>query len=125
MRSILVAAALLVGASLAGCSSSDDAAPSITLTPSGTVQVSGPTEFTATLVNVSGDVAWTVDKGALSSTSGLHVTYTPPQGSSMATLNASIAGMQVSVQIASSLAPLTAKTIPGLSAQVTVQYDPQ
>ena len=128
MRSMIVAAAWLCAASLCGCSSSDKIAPSITITPAGsagTIQVDGPTEFTAVLVNVSGDVTWTVSAGTLSTSTGLHVTYTPPPGNATATLNASIERLQDSVMITSSPKALTSKTIPGLTAPVTVRYDAQ
>src|SRR5262245_38186666 len=100
MRSMTVAAAWLCAASLCGCTTSDKIASSITITPSGSsgpIQVNGPTEFTAVLVNVSGDVTWTVSAGTLSPSTGLHVTFTPPPGNATATLNASIERLQDSV----------------------------
>lgn len=127
MRS-LIAAALLCGASLYGCGSSDDVAPSITITPSGTsgmVQVTAPTDFTAQLVNVTGDVTWTTTAGTVAPTTGLHVTYTPPPGSTTATLTASVERLQAKVTLAVSPPQLTDKKIPGLTAPVSVMYDAQ
>lgn len=127
MRSTIIAAAWLFGASLCGCgSSSEGAAPSITITPAGTVEVSGPTEFSAELVNVSGEVTWMVSAGTVAPTTGLHVTYTPPPGTTMnAQLDASVAGLHASVRINAAPPKLTAKTVPGLTAPVSIQYDAQ
>src|SRR5262245_39109085 len=103
MRSMTVAA-WLFGASLCGCGSNDKLPSSITITPSGTagmVQVSGPTAFSAELVNVGGEVTWTASAGTVAPTSGLHVTYTPPPGNATASLNASVDRLQDSVQVVS------------------------
>lgn len=128
MRSIFVAAAWVLAGSLCGCGSTSNGSPELIITPSGTagmVQVTGPTEFTAELVNITGDamVSWTVTGGTVSPATGLHVTFTPPPGSAMVSLTAVTGRLSTSVQIASSPAPLTARTIPGLTAPVTVQYD--
>jgi penicillin amidase len=128
MRSLIVAAACLSGASLFGCDSSDKIAPSITITPSatsGSLAVTGPTDFTAQLVNISGDVAWSVTAGTVSPATGLHVTYTPPPGSATAMLTATIDRLQATVAIAAAPSKITDKTIPGLTAPVTVMYDAQ
>lgn len=126
MRSLIVATALL-GALFCGCSTSNPAAE-LTITPSGTagaLQITGPTQFTATLVNSTADVTWTVTGGELSSESGLHVVYTPPPGSATTSLTAKAGNLMAVVQIASAPVTLTGKTIPGLTAPVTVQYDAQ
>ena len=140
MRSLIVATACclgwclgwcFVGASLPGCGETDNRAPSLTITPSAlTGPISEPTVFTAVLVNSSDPVTWTLTdgmaasggRGALSGTTGLHVTYAPPLGTAMATLTATAGSLTATVQISS--APPT-KTIPGLTAPVTVQYDAQ
>jgi penicillin amidase len=92
--------------------------------------ISEPTVFTAVLVNSSDPVTWTLTdgmaasgaRGALSGTTGLHVTYVPPLGTATATLTATAGTLTATVQISS--AP-PSKTIPGLTAPVTVQYDAQ
>jgi penicillin amidase len=118
-----IVAALVVGN--VGCSQNNPG-PALTITPSGqggAVTVSGPTEFTAVLVNSTDAVAWTVSGGGtLSSTAGLHVTYVPPAGAATAMLTAAAAGIKASVSITAGPAPID---VPGLSAAVTVQYDAQ
>jgi penicillin G amidase len=129
MRSILVAAACVLGASSWGwgwgCSQTNPG-PAISISPSGTagiVQVAGPTAFTAELVNTTAEVTWTVEGGGtLSGTTGLHVSYVPPLGTVTGTLTATAGGVKASVQVAS--APAAIK-IPKLTAPVTVQYDAQ
>jgi penicillin amidase len=121
MRPMIVAACL-VAASLCGCTTSNPS-PSLTITPSEVSSpISQPTVFTAVLVNSTDDVTWTVSAGTLSSSSGLHVTYAPPLGAAMATLTAKAGSLTATVQVPS--APQS-KTIPGLTAAVTVQYDAQ
>jgi penicillin amidase len=116
------------GALLGSCSQ-DNPGPRLTISPSGnagSVQITGPTEFTAELVNSTAGVSWTASAGAtLSASNGLHVVYSPPLGSSTGTLTATAAGLTATVQIASAPASLTSKTIPGLGAAVTVSYDAQ
>src|ERR1043165_5568544 len=130
MRLMIVAACALA-ASLGGCTTSNPA-PSLTIVPSGmsgTVQISGPTAFSAVLANTDlakgAEVTWTVTGGTISTMSGFHVTYTPPLGSGMGSVSVVAAGMTATVQIMSAPTTLTAKTIPGLTAPVTVQYDAQ
>jgi len=130
MRSLIVATACCLTASLFGCGSgSSSSAPSLTITPSPlTAPITEPTVFTAVQVNNSDEVSWTLtggaaannSMGALSSTKGFHVTYAPPLGTATATLTATAGPLTASVQIAS-VPP--SKTIPGLTAPVTVQYD--
>lgn len=128
MRSLFVAACLSV-ALLHGCgSTSGGTAPSLTITPSGTagtVSITGPTDFTAQLVGSSAEVTWAVTGGTLTSMTGLHVVYMPPLGSAMATLTATAGNLTAMVTVMSSPSVLSAKRIPGLTAQVTVQYDAQ
>jgi penicillin amidase len=125
MRSRIVAAAFVLGASLGGCGQTNPG-PGLTISPSGTagtVQVTGPTEFTAELVNSTAAVTWAVDGGGtISSTTGLHVSYVPPLGTVTGTLTATAGGITATVKVAS--APV-AITIPNLTAPVTVQYDAQ
>lgn len=123
MRSRIVTAACVLGMFVYGCGSTNPG-PGLSISPSGTggtVQVTGPTAFTAELVNSTAEVTWTVEGGGtISSTAGLHIIYVPPPGSMTATLTAAAAGMTAAVQI--SWAPETI-SIPGLSAPVTVAYD--
>ena len=127
MRSRVVAVVCVLGAVLAGCSSDPDRPPSLTISPSGTagmVSVSGPTDFTAILVNSTDPVAWTITGGGtLSTPSGLHTVFAPPTGTASETLTATAGSLTASVTIASTPATLTGATIPGLLAPVTVQYD--
>jgi penicillin amidase len=126
MRSLIVATCGL-GALFCGCGTTNPG-PELSITPSGmgaAVQVNGPTEFSAVLVNSSADVTWSVTGGNLSSTTGLHVVYTPPPGTATASLTATAGSLTAMVQIASAPPALTGKTIPGLTAAVTVQYDAQ
>ncbi|HEX8113695.1 MAG TPA: penicillin acylase family protein, partial [Kofleriaceae bacterium] len=118
-----------MGASLCGCgSTSGGTAPSLTITPSGTsgtVSITGPTDFTAQLVGSTDEVAWTVTGGTLTAMTGLHVVYMPPPGSAMGMLTATAGNLTAMVKITSSPVALSGKKIPGLTAQVTVQYDAQ
>src|SRR5262249_16989089 len=87
------------------------------------VEITGPTAFDAELVNSTADVTWAVEGGGtLSSSTGLHVSYTPPLGTVSTTLTATAGDLKASVQISSSPA---AVKIPSLGAPVTVQYDAQ
>lgn len=110
---------------LAGCS--DQPAPTLSIDPSGTVQISGPTAFNATIANTTADnleVMWTVTgDGKLSNTTGLQVTFSPPTGTSMATLTATSGDLTAEVTIMSAPLVLDANTIPTLTAPVTVDYD--
>jgi penicillin amidase len=124
MRSRLVAAAFVLGAAC-GCGQPNPG-PALRISPSGTsgtVQITGPTEFSAELVNSTAEVTWAVTGGGtLSSTTGLHVSYRPPLGTVTGTLTAMAGDLTATVQVAS--APETI-TIPNLTAPVTVQYDAQ
>ncbi len=123
MRARFGLAACFLGAFAVGCSSTNPS-PALVITPSGTVQVTGPTEFTAQLTNSTDPVAWTITgSGTLSSTGGFQIIYTPPPGSASATLTATAGDLTASVQITSAPAAITGATIPGLSAPVNVQYD--
>src|SRR5215470_13927831 len=129
MRSFFVAAAWLSGTWLCGCgSASNGVTPSLIITPSGTsgtVAITGPTDFTAQVVGSTADVAWTVTGGTLTATSGLHVVYVPPPGTAMGTLTATAGNLTASVMISSSPVALKSVSIPGLKGPVTVQYDAQ
>lgn len=126
MQSRIVAVAVVLVASLLGCSD-DDPGAGLRITPSegGAVAIHGPTKFTAEVSN--GDpVTWEVAGGAtLSATTGYTVVYSPPLGTSNGTLTARAGRLSAAVQVTSSPTELTAKTIPQLSAAVTVQYDAQ
>ena len=129
MRSLIVAAAWLFGASLGGCgSTSSGTTPALTIIPSGTsgtVTIVAPTDFTAQLVGSSADVTWTVTGGTLTTMTGLHVVYVPPPGTAMGTLTATAGSLTASVMVSSGPAALPGKSIPGLKGPVTVQYDAQ
>ncbi len=122
MRSTIVAACVF----LAGCGQSNPG-PALTINPSGSggaVQVTGPTDFAADLVNSTDDVMWTVTGGGtLSTAAGLHVVYVPSAGTATATLTATAGSLTASVMINAGPATLTGETIPGLTAAVTVEYD--
>lgn len=132
MRVTIVAAAWLYWALLCGCSS-DSGHPTLTIVPegtAGTVAITGPTVFSVQLSNgdpLSADdtVTWNATAGALSSQSGLHVTLTPPLGTSTATLSAVMGRLSATLQVASSPASMAAVTMPGLGHAVTVAYDAQ
>ena len=119
-----IAFACLVGVVLGACSSSSNPSPSLTITPSGMVSVTGPTTFTAELVNSPTVVTWKVDGvGTVSSETGVHVIYTPPPGSGTATLTATSGSLTSSVMITAGPAVVTSRTISVLTAPVTVLYD--
>ena len=126
MRATVASAALL--AMLGACGGSDSS-PSLTITPNGSgasLAVSSATNFLATLVNSDDPVTWTVTGGgALTSMTGLHTTFTPPTGSATETLTATAGPLSATVTITSGPQTLTAETIAGLSAPVTVMYDAQ
>ncbi len=116
-----IAIAFVLGA--IGCGPSNPG-PSLTIDPSGTVQITGPTELTATVENMAADVTWQLSgPGALSTTSGLHVVYTPPPGNAMVTITATAGKLTADVTLMTSPSVLTSATIPGLTAPVTVLYD--
>ncbi|TMQ14489.1 MAG: penicillin acylase family protein [Deltaproteobacteria bacterium] len=120
MRSMFVAVWMFAAVA---CGTSAGLAPSLTITPSGlTAPITQPTVFTAVLVNSTDDVTWMATGGTLSDTAGLHVTYTPPAGTAMGTLTATAGKLSATVQIPSEP---PGKTIPGLTAPVTVRYDAQ
>ncbi|HEY0251192.1 MAG TPA: penicillin acylase family protein, partial [Kofleriaceae bacterium] len=97
--------------------------------PSGTVAVTGPTDFSAVIANDSkadSTVTWTVaDGGAISTTTGLHTVFTPAPGAGgTATLTAATpSGLKATVKVAFGPGVLTSSTISTLLAPVTVLYD--
>jgi penicillin amidase len=123
--------ALLVAA---GCAHPDNPGPTLTITPSdpsGTVAITGPTNFSAVISNTTAEetVTWTVSGGGtISSTTGLHTVFQPALGLTPpnATLTAATAdGLTATVSISSGPAVLTSDTIPNLLAPVTVLTDPE
>ena len=121
-----IALACLVGVVLGACSSSSSPDPALRIVPSGMVTVTGPTTFSAELVNLSGEVTWSVaGGGTVSSMTGLRVIYAPPPGTGTATLTATAGGITTTVTISSGPAVLTSKNISVLTAPVTVLYDAQ
>jgi penicillin G amidase len=126
MRARLALSCVLVVAAF-GCGP-DNPAPALAIVPSGPgpVAITAPTVFSAVLTNLTGDVTWAVTgAGKLSATSGLHVTYAPPPGSATETITASAGQVTTTVQVMSGPQVMTGKTIPGLTAPVTVAYDAQ
>jgi penicillin G amidase len=120
-------AALHIGV---GCSHPPNPGPQLTIEPgsSGAIAITGPTNFTAVLLNSNAEVTWSVTNGPglISSNKGLHVVFTPAPGNTAATLTAASAdGASAVVQVTSGPMVLTGATIPGLLAPVTVQYDAQ
>ncbi|MFT3693019.1 MAG: penicillin acylase family protein [Kofleriaceae bacterium] len=132
MRTIVACA--YVCAAIAGCAHPDNPSATLTITPSdpsGTVAVTGPTNFSAVIANdpQSDDtVTWTVSGGGtISTTTGLQTIFSPAAGSgATATLTAATAGgLTATVKVAFGNAVLTSGTIPTLTAPVTVLYDAQ
>jgi penicillin G amidase len=132
MRSTFACLVALVTA--AGCAHPDNPGPTLTITPSdpsGTVAITGPTNFSAVISNTTAEetVTWTVSGGGtISSTTGLHTVFQPALGLTPpnATLTAATAdGLTATVSISSGPAVLTSDTIPNLLAPVTVVTDPQ
>ncbi len=112
-----------------GSSGSSSKPTSITVSPSGTVQVTGSTLFTATVVNTGAPVTWALaGPGSLSGTTGPEVVYRPPPQVGTATasvLTATAADASVTVNLTLGTAPMPPVKIAGLSAPVQVQYDAQ
>ncbi len=122
--------ACLVGLLAVGCNESTKAPPSLTLTPSGTVNVLGPATFHAVAVATGGTVTWTlVGPGSLSATTGERVTYRPPAApaaNATATLTASSGGLSAVAHLALQPPPVAANIkIAGLAGAVEVRYDAQ
>jgi len=114
----------------AGCKSASSKAPTLTVSPSGTVQVAGSQVFTATVQNSNDAVAWSLSgPGSLSTASGYQTTYVAPSPISptpaTATLTASVSGVTQTVTLQLAPPPLGAQVIAGLSAPVKVEYDAQ
>ncbi len=125
MRARSVAAAFVI-AVLGACGGSNNG-PSLTITPTGSggpLEVTSPTDFKATLANSDAPIAWSITGGgSISEMAGDHTVFVPPTGTATETLTATAGGLTASVMISSGPMVLTAETIPGLTAPVTVQYD--
>src|SRR5262249_8494461 len=111
---------------LAGCS--DQPTPTLSIDPSGTVQITQPTAFNAVIAKPNNkddvEITWSVTgTGKLSNTTGFQVTFSPPTGTSMATLTATAGDLSAEVTIMSAPVTLDGSVIPGLTAPVTVEYD--
>src|SRR5258708_7923096 len=90
----LVAVVVLGGA----CKSASSKAPRLSVSPEGTVTVAGSQVFTATVLNSSDTVAWSLTgPGSLSTATGFQTTYLAPSPisptSPTATLTASLQGV--------------------------------
>jgi penicillin amidase len=113
---------------LAGCGSSDGDKASVTISPAGPLEVTGPTTFSATLAHAGGPVSWALaGPGSLSAATGPSVVYTPPASpgfGKVATLTATIpAGASGSARLDIAPPTLPASTIPGLTAPVEILSD--
>jgi penicillin amidase len=126
MRAWPTVSTCLVAAVLCGCSSKSSS-PAVSLTPSGTVQATGPILVTAAVLNSSAQPTWTLaGPGSLSGTSGHSVVYAPPASGGAgqtATVTASVAGASASLQVQIATPALAAVHIPGLTAAVQVLTD--
>jgi penicillin amidase len=105
-------------------------APTLSVSPSGQVVVSGSQVFTATVQNTQDTVSWSLaGPGTLSSDAGYATTYVAPQQLSptagTATLTASVAGINQVITLELAPPVLTPQVIPGLSGSVRVEYDVQ
>jgi penicillin G amidase len=122
-----LAGVCLVGLLAVGCNGKTKAPPSLTLSPSGTVNVLGPKTFQAVAVNTGGPVTWSlVGVGTLSATSGERVVYRPPAAmaaGAMVKLTAASGGLTAVANLQLSPPALAAGKIPGLTANVEVRYD--
>jgi penicillin G amidase len=117
--------ACLVGFAIAACGP-EDPTPALRIETAATLPVTRPAAFTAVRTNVVGEVTWAVTGGGtLSATTGNTIVYAPPPGTATATLTASVGSVTASLVVGSGPATLTSKTIPGLTAPVTVLYDAQ
>ena len=115
---------------LCGCGGGSVQPASVTVSPSGTVQVTGATLFTATVVNTGAPVIWALaGPGALSGTTGPEVVYRPPAeigAVTAAVLTATAADGSATVNLTLATAPAAAPIkIAGLTAAVQVQFDAQ
>jgi penicillin amidase len=131
-----VGAFVFVGLCGTACQKSLSSAPTLSVSPNGTVQVMGSQVFTATVGNTTDPVSWTLSgPGSLSSAQGYQTTYVAPTqlGSSpaSATLTASVGVLTRQVTLSLTPAASAPLTIPatdgglGLSASVKVEYDLQ
>ncbi len=127
MRASPAAWTWLVGMVLVGCGTKVVTPPTVTLTPSGTVQATGPVTFTATASGTGAPVTWSLaGPGSLSGTTGPQVVYRPPAApgiGSSATLTATAGAASASATLSIGPAVLTPARIPGLTAPVQVLYD--
>lgn len=122
-RLLAVAAPLL----LAGCPAKDpDPAPTLSLSPSGAIQATGPVTFRATATPGGQALTWTlVGPGSLSGTAGATATYTPPPGTAAqtATVTVHAGALSAGAVVTSGPAVLAGVKIPGLGAPVQVLND--
>ena len=129
MRNRLVAAVSVLSALLFACAGADKT-PVLTISPSGAVNASGPTLFTASPTSLASGVTWTLDgPGTLSGTSGGQVTYRPPAFSSSngnATVTAHSGSQTATATITLALPPSAAPGhIASLTGAVSVTNDAQ
>jgi penicillin amidase len=117
----------LAGVLVVGCNGSAKAPTSLTLTPSGTVAVQGPTTFQAVAVETGGPIAWSLTgHGTLSDLTGGRTTYRPPTSpvpGETATLTVTSGAFTASATLQLAPPALGGAKIPGLTAAVEVRYD--
>jgi penicillin amidase len=121
MHKRLIATCLAAG--LVACSGSDNTPQTkLSITPSGTQSITGPTLITAS----EADVTWAATGGGtLSGTTGKEVTYQPPGGSATATVTATANGQTASVtfNVTPPQAAIPGGQIANMTAPATVDFD--
>ncbi len=118
---ILAAASVL----LAACAGSEPP-PTLSISPSGSQNVTGPVLITASPIALANEVTWSLSgPGTLSNTTGHDVTYRPPvpASSSPATVTATARGQTATVVFTGQTPQQPKAVIPGLAADVNVTYD--
>ena len=100
--------------------------PTLSISPSGSQNVTGPVLITASPIALSNEVTWSLSgPGTLSNTTGHDVTYRPPvpASSSPATVTATARGQTATVVFTGQTPQQPKAVIPGLAADVNVTYD--
>ncbi|MBS2022986.1 MAG: penicillin acylase family protein [Deltaproteobacteria bacterium] len=129
MRALRAAATILpiLGLCAAiGCAGS--AAPaSITISPGGSITVTGPTRLSANVLYSKADVTWSLSgPGSISGNTGNQIIYRPPEpvGSVLtAVVTAQVEATSTSVTLNLAPAVMSPTKIPGLTAAASVSYD--
>jgi penicillin amidase len=122
MRIRILAAASVLFAACAG----SEPPPTLSISPNGPQNVSGPVLITAGPPALANEVIWSLSgPGTLSGTSGPEVTYRPPvpASSSPATVTATARGQTATVVFTGQTPQQPKAVIAGLSGDVNVIYD--